>query len=118
MDRFIKVGTRADFEHKRFKCIKYLSRWIAVIKNPDDTFYAIDATCKHQNAFLLGEGYPKDDVVTCPRHGWQYNMRTGECFTESWATLAKFPLKFDKDDIYVGIAPTANPFADEDDSWI
>ncbi len=100
MQNFIKVAPLSEFQKKNYVCISYRSKWIAVIKERDGTFYAIEANCKHQNANLLSNGL-RGEIVTCPRHGWKYNIRSGECLTESWAALRKHPLKIEGDYIYV-----------------
>lgn len=104
MQNFLKVARVEDFQKKNYVCISFRTRWIAVIKAQDGSFYAIEANCKHQNANLLSNGL-RGEIVTCHRHGWKYNMRTGECLTESWAYLRKFPLKIENDYIYVGTEP-------------
>jgi len=45
--------------------------------NVNGEFYAIDNTCKHKGG-PLGEGYLDGNIVTCPWHAWQYDVKTGE----------------------------------------
>ena len=40
-------------------------------------FYATQNECLHMGG-PLGDGKLEDCVVTCPWHGWQYDVRTGE----------------------------------------
>ena len=40
--------------------------------------YALDGTCPHRGG-PLGEGVVADGVVTCPWHGWRFEVRTGRC---------------------------------------
>jgi nitrite reductase/ring-hydroxylating ferredoxin subunit len=42
----------------------------------DDDFYATAGRCAHLQG-PLGEGRVDDHVLTCPWHGWQYDVRTG-----------------------------------------
>jgi len=44
--------------------------------NVDGTFYAIDGTCLHRGG-PVGEGDLDEAIVTCPWHGWQYDVTTG-----------------------------------------
>ena len=39
-------------------------------------FYATGNTCPHRGG-PIGEGSVHSDVVTCPWHGWQFNVKTG-----------------------------------------
>lgn len=42
----------------------------------DDGYFAIDNLCLHQ-AGPLCEGPVQRGIVTCPWHGWSYDIRTG-----------------------------------------
>tara|TARA_B100000315_G_C14446659_1_gene527129 strand:+ start:428 stop:751 length:324 start_codon:yes stop_codon:yes gene_type:complete len=100
MIHFIKVAKISDFKHKRYKCFTYLTKTIAIIKENDGSFYAIEGNCKHQNANLFSKGF-QGEIFVCPRHGWKYNIKTGECLTQKWAFLRKHLLKIEGEDIYV-----------------
>ncbi len=43
-------------------------------------FYAMDDTCAHLGG-PLGEGTLDGVIVTCPWHGWQYDVSSGACQT-------------------------------------
>jgi nitrite reductase/ring-hydroxylating ferredoxin subunit len=43
----------------------------------DDGFHATQNHCLHMGG-PLGRGRLDGCVVTCPWHGWQYDLRTGE----------------------------------------
>jgi len=45
------------------------------------------------------------DIVTCPRHGWRYNLDTGECLTEPWARLRTFRVWTRDGDVYLDTTP-------------
>lgn len=44
--------------------------------NVNGTFYAIDNTCPHRGG-PLGEGDLDGTTVSCPLHGWQYDVTSG-----------------------------------------
>ena len=44
--------------------------------NVDGTLYAVDNTCPHRGG-PLAEGDLDGAVVTCPWHGWRYDVTTG-----------------------------------------
>ncbi len=48
-----------------------------VLANVDGQIYAIGGTCTHRGG-PLGEGVLEGDVVECPFHAGQFNVRTGE----------------------------------------
>jgi nitrite reductase/ring-hydroxylating ferredoxin subunit len=48
-----------------------------VLANVDGRFYAFGGVCPHEEA-PLAEGELDGDVVTCPWHFTEFNVRTGE----------------------------------------
>ena len=50
---------------------------IVALFNADGTFYALDGVCPHQGG-PLGKGALTGCVVTCPWHGWQFDVTTGQ----------------------------------------
>ena len=50
---------------------------VVALFNIDGNFFALDGVCPHQGG-PLGEGELTGPVVTCPWHGWQFDIRTGQ----------------------------------------
>lgn len=50
---------------------------IVALYNVDGTFHALDGVCPHQGG-PLGNGTLEGCIVTCPWHGWQFDVRTGQ----------------------------------------
>lgn len=50
------------------------------IYNVDGEFYATDNSCPHRGA-PLSDGALCGHVIECSLHGWQFDVRTGECLT-------------------------------------
>jgi naphthalene 1,2-dioxygenase system ferredoxin subunit len=48
--------------------------------NIDGEFYATESFCPHKGA-RLADGILCDHVIECQLHGWQFDVRTGECLT-------------------------------------
>jgi nitrite reductase (NADH) small subunit len=61
------------------------------IYNVNGEFFAIQNSCPHQGA-PLAQGSLCGEVIECGLHGWQFDLRTGECFTvtEKIATYVVF----------------------------
>jgi nitrite reductase/ring-hydroxylating ferredoxin subunit len=51
-------------------------RVVAVFRLGDDVV-AIDGICPHAGG-PLAQGMVAHDLVTCPWHGWQYDLRSGQ----------------------------------------
>ena len=50
------------------------------VYNIDGEFYATDNSCPHRGA-ALSDGSVFGYVVECSSHGWQFDVRNGECLT-------------------------------------
>jgi nitrite reductase (NADH) small subunit len=49
---------------------------IVALANVEGTFHAIDGLCPHQGG-PLGTGTLCGTMLTCPWHGWQFDVKTG-----------------------------------------
>ena len=47
------------------------------LANVQGTIHAFDDSCRHEGG-SLSSGVLIEDTVTCPWHGWTYNIRTGK----------------------------------------
>ncbi len=54
--------------------------------------HAMDGTCAHRGG-PLGEGMLQGSVVTCPWHGWRYEVDTGKCLVDPGKARARFPVR-------------------------
>jgi nitrite reductase/ring-hydroxylating ferredoxin subunit len=70
--------------------------------NVDGKIYATDNTCLHKGG-PLGEGDLMDNVITCPLHGWQYDVCTGTCLTTPSAKLGTYKVEIQGNDILVDV---------------
>ncbi len=70
--------------------------------NVDGEYFVIDNTCIHRGG-PLGEGDLEGTVVTCPWHGWEYNVKTGACTTNPDACVKSYQVTIDGSDIKVEI---------------
>ena len=65
-----------DIQSGRGKRVKVDGEEIVLFKI-DNTVCAVSNHCPHQHFQLLHEGEYRDGIVTCPMHGWAYDVRTG-----------------------------------------
>jgi nitrite reductase (NADH) small subunit len=70
------------------------------VSNVDGKFYAIDNTCLHRGG-PLGQGELEGATVTCPWHGWQYDVTTGKVTRNPAVGVACFPVEVRGEDIWV-----------------
>ncbi len=62
------------------------------IANVEGTFYAVSNTCPHAGG-PIGDGKLDKHTVTCPYHGWSYDVRDGKCFVDSEVRLPTFDVR-------------------------
>ena len=60
--------------------------------NVDGRFYAIDGTCLHRGG-PVGEGDLEGTIVTCPWHGFQYDVTTGRNVMDPDIGLAPYDVE-------------------------
>ena len=109
---YIKAAHVNDFKNTRIKSVSILGKKVGIIKGPDSEFYAIEVGCKHQGADIT-RGHISGNVATCPRHGWQFDLVSGECLNQNASNLKKYGLKMEGDVIMVTSKPL--PEDEEDD---
>lgn len=101
---YVRVGSVDDLKGKTMKSYRIFGRIIAVLKKEDGCFEAVEATCKHQGADLT-TGEMSGWTVTCPRHGWKYDLETGHCLNHDSLPLKRYDVRIEGDDIHVSFQP-------------
>lgn len=76
MGEFVKVAETKDIASGAGILVEVDGERIALF-NVNGTFYAIGDTCTHAGG-PLSEGDLDGDMVTCPWHGAQFDVKTGE----------------------------------------
>jgi nitrite reductase (NADH) small subunit len=75
-DRFQTVARVDEVPPGTVRTVRAGEQEIALVRVGDE-FYATQPSCLHLGG-PLGEGRLEDHVLSCPWHGWQYDVRTGE----------------------------------------
>jgi nitrite reductase (NADH) small subunit len=101
MAEFVKVATLSELTAGSCKPVDVGGKTIALF-NVDGNIYALDNTCLHRGG-PLGEGTLSGDVVTCPWHMWEYNVRTGEKVNNPGVIVAAYPVQVEGNDIKVAL---------------
>jgi nitrite reductase/ring-hydroxylating ferredoxin subunit len=70
--------------------------------NVNGTFHALDGVCPHQGG-PLGQGMLAGCVVTCPWHGWQFDVRDGQHQFNSQMVQPRYEVRVDGDWILVDL---------------
>ena len=110
---YIKAANVNEFKKNRIKSITILGKKIGIIKISDSEFHAIEVGCKHMGADIT-RGQIDGDIATCPRHGWKFNLVTGECLNHDTTRLKKYGLKIEADVILITSKPLPEDEEDDD----
>lgn len=101
---FIKLAKVNDFEDKHIKSYTIMGKKVGIVRQGRGDYFAIEVGCKHQNADLT-KGSIDGFVVTCPRHGWKYDLQTGNCLNHESHKLRRHSLKIEDGNIYISLLP-------------
>lgn len=101
---YIRLAATTDFTQVSMKSFSIMGKKVAIIRREDGSYYAIEASCKHQGADLT-TGEIRNNVATCPRHQWMYDLESGECINHDSLPLKKHALRLDGENILVAILP-------------
>ena len=95
----IKMGKLNDLSPGKSIEKRIMARRIAVF-NVGGKLYGIESDCKHMKASLQS-GKVENEIVTCPWHSWQYDIKTGQCLTVDKFKLRTYEVEVDGDDVYI-----------------
>ena len=101
MPTMTKIAKQSEIPPGTGKAVEVGGKTIAVF-NCEGTFYAVDNTCKHRGG-PLGEGSLSGTTVTCPWHGWEYDVTSGACSMDPSIKVPKYDVKVDGDDVLISI---------------
>lgn len=73
---------------------------IVALFNVGGAFHAMDGICPHSGG-PLGEGTLSGCVVTCPWHGWQFDVTSGEHCLNPNLRHPSYPVQVEGNDVYV-----------------
>ena len=68
--------------------------------NVDGAYYAIDNACPHRGG-PLSEGDLDGRVVTCPWHGWVWDVTSGANMNNPAVRIGCYPVIFQEGDLFV-----------------
>ena len=103
---WVRVAGAREFEDGFAKVVKLPGGDRVAVFRMGETLSAISNACAHQNG-PLGEGKIIDCLVTCPWHGFQYDVRTGQSPRPFTETVPTYNLRLENGDVMVD--PKANP---------
>lgn len=89
----VPVGTGISVE---------LEQQRVAVFNVDGALYAMDGVCLHRGG-PVGGGDLEDTIVTCPWHGWQYDVTNGEHVFDRSIGLRTYEVSVENGVVYVDL---------------
>ncbi len=102
MSRFVAVARVDHIPAGTGRPVDVEGRTVALF-NVAGNFYAIDGVCLHRGG-PVGEGDLEDKVVTCPWHGWQYDVTTGANLLDPSIGLTRHETRVEDGVVLVALA--------------
>ena len=76
---------------------------VALFRRGDEIF-ALGNECAHKGGNLC-DGRIEGDIVTCPLHGWEFDLRSGACMTIPGESVPRFAVTVEAGAIYLQEIP-------------
>jgi nitrite reductase/ring-hydroxylating ferredoxin subunit len=102
MAQFVKLATLAELPPGGAKEVEHEGRVYALF-NVGGRVLAVDGICPHQGG-PLADGQVEGLIVTCPWHGWQFDLENGTMPSGARIKQAVFEVKVEGDDVLVAVA--------------
>jgi len=110
-DNFLRISREEEIALGASRDVRFLGKTTRILRSFEGEFSAVDLVCRHQNLSLTSapvECSPEGDIVTCPAHGWRYNLATGACLNEPWARLRRREVRVHDGAIYLALQALAD----------
>ncbi|MEW4568262.1 Rieske 2Fe-2S domain-containing protein [Tautonia sp. JC769] len=101
MPEFVTLARREDLPPGSSKEVEHEGTIVALF-NLDGEIVAVDGICPHQGG-PLAEGVCRGGVVTCPWHGWQFDLRDGRSTTFSSIRIPVYDVRIEGEEIQVAL---------------
>ena len=100
---FVTVASVDEIEPGESQAFEIGERVIAVF-NDNGNFFAIDDMCPHMGA-SLATGFTEDCIVSCPWHGWRFDVRDGAWCDNRSLKIDAFDIRIVDQKIQVATEP-------------
>jgi nitrite reductase/ring-hydroxylating ferredoxin subunit len=97
----VLVGSVAEFASAGRKVVEVEGVSIGVF-HVDGQWYALQNSCLHRGGPVCN-GPLVGGVLTCPWHGYQYSLLTGELLIDPSVKLPRYPVEVRDDEVYLRV---------------
>ena len=98
----VKVGRLEEIETGQPKLVE-INGFRIVLARVGDAVYALHDECMHQGG-PLSEGRLSGTRLSCPWHGWQYDVCSGQCVLPTrGGTVQSYPVRVEDGEVWVDL---------------
>ncbi|MBI4438389.1 non-heme iron oxygenase ferredoxin subunit [Candidatus Woesearchaeota archaeon] len=97
---FFRVALKSELKEGSGKVVLVNGQEVALF-NVNGEFFAITNRCPHRGG-PLGEGELDGSTVTCPRHGWMFDVKSGKGVSMP-VQVKRFNVKVEGEDVFVEV---------------
>lgn len=94
-----KVAVTGEVPNLGKKIVNVAGQEIVLVK-VKSVIFAFENECPHQGA-PMNAAIVKDSYISCPRHGYRFNLADGKCSEHPEFTLKTFKVELSGEDILV-----------------
>jgi nitrite reductase (NADH) small subunit len=102
MAKWIKITETKNIPSMGSRKIIVGDTEIAVFKTRNGDIFAINNVCPHKQG-KLSEGLVHENVVTCPLHNWDIDLKTGEALGNDSGCTNVYESKIEEDTLYLNL---------------
>ena len=102
MNNYTTVARTGDIPSGKRKRVEVNGQRISIF-NIDGEYFAIYDTCPHKGTAPLIRGALNGIAIKCPNHGYQFDLKTGECNIDPTFNTRVFPIKVEGDEILLNL---------------
>ncbi len=101
MKNFVRICKVADLPEKKGVRFEINDEDLAVFK-VDNEIFVISNVCPHNRVALIYQGYLCNESVTCPIHGWKFDLRSGNTLSNQ-SNIRKYETKIIDGEIFANL---------------
>lgn len=98
---FVRTAKKADVPPGTIREFEVEGKVLA-LANVDGQFHAINNACLHHGG-PLADGPLEGTTVTCPWHGWEYDVRTGKVVQNPTVGVDCYAVEVRGEEIFVDV---------------
>ena len=102
-DKYYTVAAKSELETTPWLHVELGGEEILLCRD-GEAYFAVSYFCSHE-AFTLEGGSIENNCITCPYHGAEFNLRTGEALSApAFEAIKTWSVRVDDETIAIGIA--------------